>query len=132
MYNAVLIDQSLAMNRKRDDDNDIRSDEVEQDNSETDYEEIKSIDSSYKEKDNKYKADTIPRIYACATMWHETKEEMMEMLKSIFRMDEDQCARRVALKFFEVVDPGYYEYESKLHAVNYCRSDYVSDVCCNS
>jgi len=38
---------------------------------------------------------------------------MMEMLKSIFRMDEDQCARRVALKYFEVVDPGYYEFESK-------------------
>lgn len=73
MYNAILIDQSLALNRKRDDDNDIRSDDVELDNSETDYEEIKSIDSSYKEKDTKFKADTIPRIFACATMWHETK-----------------------------------------------------------
>jgi hypothetical protein len=37
----------------------------------------------------------------------------MEMLKSLFRMDEDQCARRVALKYFDVVDPGYYEFESK-------------------
>lgn len=26
---------------------------------------------------------------------------MIEMLKSIFRMDADQCARRVALKYFE-------------------------------
>ena len=41
------------------------------------------------------------------------QDEMMEMLKSIFRMDEDQCARRVALKYFEVVDPGYYEFESE-------------------
>ena len=39
----------------------------------------------------------------------------MEMLKSIFRMDEDQCARRVALKYFEVVDPGYYEFESECY-----------------
>ncbi len=38
---------------------------------------------------------------------------MIEMLKSIFRMDADQCARRVALKYFEYVDPAYYEFESK-------------------
>jgi len=59
------------------------------------------------------KSDSITRIYACATMWHETHEEMMEMLKSILRMDEDQCARRVAQKYLRVVDPDYYEFESK-------------------
>lgn len=58
-------------------------------------------------------SDYITRIYACCTMWHETKEEMMEMLKSILRMDEDQCARRVAQKYLRVVDPDYYEFESK-------------------
>lgn len=35
------------------------------------------------------------------------------MLKSILRMDEDQCARRVAQKYLRVVDPDYYEFESK-------------------
>ena len=30
-------------------------------------------------------SDKITKIYGCATMWHENKEEMIEMLKSIFR-----------------------------------------------
>jgi len=47
-------------------------------------------------------------------MWHETKEEMMEILKSIFRMDEDQSARRVAQQWLQVVDPDYYEFESEV------------------
>lgn len=46
-------------------------------------------------------------------MWHETQSEMLEMLKSIFRMDEDQSARRVAQKYLKVVDADYYEFESE-------------------
>lgn len=61
------------------------------------------------------------RIYACGTMWHETKEEMMEFLKSIFRLDEDQCARRLVkeeLGFPELSD--FYELES-----NYINSKFT-------
>ena len=52
-------------------------------------------------------------------MWHETKDEMMEMLKSLFRMDEDQSARRVAQKYLKVVDADYYEFESEWSNANH-------------
>ena len=46
-----------------------------------------------KEDDTITSEDKITRIKGCATMWHENQAEMSEMLKSIFRMDEDYCAR---------------------------------------
>ena len=56
-------------------------------------------------------ADHIRRVYACATMWHENPKEMKMMLKSLFRMDSDQAARRLAQKHFQVLDPDYYNFE---------------------
>lgn len=56
--------------------------------------------------------DKITRIFACATMWHETPEEMMEFLKSIFRMDEDQAAHRIVKQYLQYPMEGYYEWES--------------------
>lgn len=45
-------------------------------------------------------------------MWHETKEEMMEFLKSIIRLDRDQCARRIVREFMKFDSPDYYKLES--------------------
>jgi chitin synthase len=56
-------------------------------------------------------SDHIRRVYACATMWHETPIEMKTFLKSVFRMDKDQASRRLARKYFLVEDPDYYEFE---------------------
>ena len=59
-------------------------------------------------------------------MWHETRSEMMDMLKSIYRMDEDQSARRVAQKYLKVVDSDYYEFETHIF---FDDAFEISDVC---
>ncbi|CAG9784364.1 unnamed protein product [Diatraea saccharalis] len=105
-YCGPLIDQCLLMNRTHDDNKEIVLENVEG----IDNVSINSVDKS---KDIK-PSDYTSRIYVCATMWHETKEEMMDFLKSIFRLDEDQSARRVAQKYLGIVDSDYYELEAHM------------------
>ncbi|XP_055379222.1 chitin synthase chs-2 isoform X1 [Condylostylus longicornis] len=116
MYSSLLIDQSMALNRRRDDQADVKTedlDEIQKEKGDEYYETISvHTDGSAIQKPSIKSSDSITRIYACATMWHETKDEMMEFLKSIMRLDEDQCARRVAQKYLRVVDPDYYEFET--------------------
>ena len=52
-----------------------------------------------------------PVIYACATMWHETRQEMVQLLKSVFRLDADQMARWLAMMVYRHEDPDYYDFE---------------------
>lgn len=37
----------------------------------------------------------VTRLFAVVTMWHETNDEMLTVLKSIFRMDRNQSNRRI-------------------------------------
>ncbi|KAI9554333.1 hypothetical protein GHT06_019605 [Daphnia sinensis] len=53
------------------------------------------------------------RIFAVATMWHESSDEMMTILKSIFRMDKDQSERR-ANRDCKVIDPHLYHYDTHI------------------
>lgn len=120
MYSSLFIDQSLALNRRRDDETEVKTDDINLNADENEpepqyYETISNhTDSSNTNNGKSKSSDHITRIYATATMWHETEEEMMEMLKSILRMDEDQSARRITQKYLEVVDPDYYEFETHI------------------
>lgn len=123
MYCSVLIDQSLAMNRRRDDEEMIKSEDINLENdginshettASQHYETISEHPDDKKSTTGSTTAnsqDQITKIYACATMWHETPEEMIQVLKSCMRMDEDQSARRNAQKYLRIVDPDYYEFE---------------------
>ncbi|XP_015436529.1 PREDICTED: uncharacterized protein LOC107191901 [Dufourea novaeangliae] len=118
MYDSLLIDQSMGLNRKRDDQPEVKVEdlaEIEKEKGDGDYETIyEQTDGSTTPPSAVKSSDHVTRIYACATMWHENKEEMIEFLKSILRLDEDQCARRVAQKYLKVVDPDYYEFETHI------------------
>ncbi|XP_015588503.1 chitin synthase chs-2 isoform X2 [Cephus cinctus] len=116
MYDSLLVDQSLALNRRKDD---APGDTVDEDKQEVIVEEEDSQMISNSAPDEFFiskvrNSDYVTRIYACATMWHETKNEMTQFVSSILRMDEDQCARRVAQKYLRVPIQDYYELETHI------------------
>ena len=81
---GLLFDQDISLNKRSDSgERIVRLD-------------IQAIDGKLQEEEHNNtisSKDRITRIKGCATMWHENSAEMCEMMKSIFRMDEDYCAR---------------------------------------
>lgn len=119
MYSSAFIDQSMMMNRRRNDLFVLKGEHLNLDKNERiDGSETQHYETISEPTDEKKaaqspvkKEDYITKILVCATMWHETKEEMIQMLKSVFRLDEDQCAKKNAKKFINDKVQDYYEFE---------------------
>ncbi|XP_058798456.1 chitin synthase chs-2-like [Phymastichus coffea] len=104
-YDALMIDQSLALSRWREEADDDDYVERKEDD-------IERNDDAYRGKEDILKEDQTTRIYACATMWHETTEEMTDFLNSILRLDKDQCIMRTMKSYDPKANlPDYYELE---------------------
>ncbi|XP_055860638.1 uncharacterized protein LOC106074351 isoform X3 [Biomphalaria glabrata] len=56
----------------------------------------------------------VPLLYACATMWHETRQEMIQLLKSLHRLDRDQYIRKLANEKVGGNDPDFYNFEAHI------------------
>ena len=42
----------------------------------------------------------IIRVFVCVTMWHEDRNEMLHLLKTVMRLDYEQGIRRIAREHF--------------------------------
>ncbi|KAL8563825.1 hypothetical protein ACOMHN_061949 [Nucella lapillus] len=58
--------------------------------------------------------EEVPMIYACATMWHEVRREMVALLKSLHRIDLEQWTRKQAQEISGSRDKDYFEYEAHI------------------
>ncbi|XP_053385767.1 chitin synthase chs-2-like [Mercenaria mercenaria] len=92
MYCGLFLDQSMILNRRRTEKPGDK-DTVSEDNSEIEPEET-------------------PKIYLCATMWHENDNEMTQILKSLFRLDIDQFDHWAKHRL--EANPDYYEFEAHI------------------
>ncbi|XP_052813937.1 chitin synthase chs-2-like [Mya arenaria] len=118
LYCGVMLEQSLMLNRRRDDRDRARrySDKEQKRKGNTTF---SMLDGGFPSQlpatpRDPVRKEPAPMIYVCATMWHETEKEMLQFLTSLFRLDDDQCARKNAQKFFDVVDPDFYEFEAHI------------------
>ena len=119
-YEGLFIDQALILNRRKDGEMELKTEELlefelgEEEEIKEMYDIFPDAAGSESRNSSVKNTDKITKIYACATMWHENEEEMLEMLKSLFRIDYDYSARRLSQKYLGVVDQDYYEWETHI------------------
>ncbi|KAK3593492.1 hypothetical protein CHS0354_037014 [Potamilus streckersoni] len=114
LYEGVLLEQSIGLNRRRHQADAKEEEPPKRELPLPDLDLIESMDENLGIERSPWKMDTTPLIYLCATMWHENENEMVQLLKSIVRMDEDQCTRKNFQLLFGRRDPDYYEFEAHI------------------
>ncbi|XP_071156753.1 chitin synthase chs-2-like [Mytilus edulis] len=113
LYCSILLEQHLIMNRRRHNKRIRREFEGEKESYR-----LNNDESKHTGTDRSKMKKIPPMIYACATMWHENRLEMVQILKSLYRVDMDQFIRKQAVDLFreqhpeqaEDLDPEDFEY----------------------
>ncbi|KZC15104.1 Chitin synthase 8, partial [Dufourea novaeangliae] len=121
-FDSLVIDQFIGLNKRRYETyNIIEEEEFIASNTQfetSNLEEMERASSAHsvfsEENINNKKNACVTQIYACATMWHETKEEMMELIGSILRLDKDQCAMKATQDYYNISINDYYELETHI------------------
>ena len=125
LYCSMLLEQHLLMNRKRHNKR-IRREFVATNDGlrSKPFYRLSSDESKRPEVEDRSKLKKIPpMIYACATMWHENRLEMVQLLKSLYRVDHDQFIRKQAVEMETMENPDgnldpedfeYYEFQAHI------------------
>ncbi|KAI3387050.1 hypothetical protein SNEBB_001269 [Seison nebaliae] len=132
-YCSIMLEQCLLLNRRRNEKEHIKNEIAEQlaeteifrerahalkkqqkKNKNVDH--IEGLTQLEETEEDLFQDGENPQhfIYVCGTLWHESISEMIQLLKSIMRLDIDQSARRKAKEYFKVNDPDYYELETNI------------------
>ncbi|XP_048773867.2 chitin synthase chs-1-like isoform X2 [Ostrea edulis] len=112
LYSGAFLDQSLFLNRRRMD-KEIKQSKLKE-NEKVPIPDTSNDTSQEKDQWSTYRENDTPMIYMCATMWHESEKEMVQILKSIFRQDIDQCTRQHLQSGLGIKDPDYYEFQAHI------------------
>lgn len=78
-FDPLLLDLSLLLRRRQD----------HKENKENEKNEVKVDNESSNENSR-------PKLLVCATTWHETRQEMVQLLKSLFRLDKQQIVSKIS------------------------------------
>ncbi|XP_076822110.1 chitin synthase chs-2-like [Clavelina lepadiformis] len=120
LYGGVLIDQVLLLNRRQFETQYSKSQKRKEEQEKKDQirkEKEKGIERSHsgsgsRRRSRRYTMNIrkkfIPQVFLCATMWHETEQEMTQILTSIMRLDKDNARR----KKDAASDPDYYNFQA--------------------
>ncbi|KAL5010121.1 hypothetical protein ScPMuIL_012426 [Solemya velum] len=130
LYCGILTEQHFVLNRRRHNRNITRNwkylktasgeekkiitFKLSKKEASPDLNEMEEADSANPYNAVKKKPNIIPTIYACATMWHENTLEMVQLMKSLFRLDKDQFVRKIAGSLTDDQTAECYEFEAHI------------------